>query len=45
MVGFNRRFAPQVKKMKSLLDDVSGPKAMVMTINAGKFQMIIGLRI
>ena len=36
MVGFNRRFAPQVKKMKSLLDDVSGPKAMVMTINAGE---------
>jgi predicted dehydrogenase len=35
MVGFNRRFAPQVKKMKSLLDDVSGPKAIVMTINAG----------
>ena len=35
MVGFNRRFAPQIKKMKSLLDDVSGPKAIVMTINAG----------
>ena len=36
MVGFNRRFSPQVQKMKSLLDDVSGPKALVMTINAGK---------
>jgi len=36
MVGFNRRFSPQIQKMKSLLDDVSGPKALVMTINAGK---------
>ena len=36
MVGFNRRFSPQVQKMKSLLDDVSGPKAIVMTINAGE---------
>ena len=36
MVGFNRRFAPQVKKMKSLIDNVSAPKAMVMTINAGE---------
>ena len=36
MVGFNRRFAPQIKKMKSLLDIVSGPKSMVMTINAGE---------
>jgi predicted dehydrogenase/threonine dehydrogenase-like Zn-dependent dehydrogenase len=35
MVGFNRRFAPQVQKMKGLLQGVSGPKAMVMTVNAG----------
>ena len=35
MVGFNRRFAPQIKKMKSLLDNVNTPKSMVMTINAG----------
>lgn len=35
MVGFNRRFAPQVQKMKSLLNGVSGPKSMVMTVNAG----------
>jgi predicted dehydrogenase len=35
MVGFNRRFAPQVQKMKSLLTGVSGPKSMVMTVNAG----------
>lgn len=36
MVGFNRRFAPHVKKMKELLSDTSGPKAMVMIINAGE---------
>jgi predicted dehydrogenase/threonine dehydrogenase-like Zn-dependent dehydrogenase len=35
MVGFNRRFAPQVKKMKSLLAGVPGPKSFVMTVNAG----------
>ena len=35
MVGFNRRFASQVQKMKSLLKGVSGPKSMVMTVNAG----------
>lgn len=35
MVGFNRRFAPQVQRIKSLLAGVSGPKAFVMTVNAG----------
>ncbi|HUS09402.1 MAG TPA: bi-domain-containing oxidoreductase [Pyrinomonadaceae bacterium] len=35
MVGFNRRFAPQVARMKSLLDAVSEPKTLVMTVNAG----------
>lgn len=35
MVGFNRRFAPQVKKVKSLLEGVAGPKAFIMTVNAG----------
>jgi predicted dehydrogenase len=35
MVGFNRRFAPQVQKMKDLLGGVSGPKSFVMTVNAG----------
>jgi predicted dehydrogenase/threonine dehydrogenase-like Zn-dependent dehydrogenase len=35
MVGFNRRFAPQVVKVKSLLQAVPGPKALVMTVNAG----------
>jgi predicted dehydrogenase/threonine dehydrogenase-like Zn-dependent dehydrogenase len=35
MVGFNRRFAPQVQRIKSLLAGVSGPKSFVMTVNAG----------
>ncbi|MBL8287709.1 MAG: bi-domain-containing oxidoreductase [Rubrivivax sp.] len=35
MVGFNRRFAPQVVRMKALLAGVPGPKAFVMTVNAG----------
>ncbi len=35
MVGFNRRFASQVQKIKSLLAGVTGPKALVMTVNAG----------
>jgi predicted dehydrogenase/threonine dehydrogenase-like Zn-dependent dehydrogenase len=35
MVGFNRRFAPQVQKVKELLNGVTGPKAFVMTVNAG----------
>jgi predicted dehydrogenase len=34
-VGFNRRFAPQVQKIKQLLLGVTGPKAFVMTVNAG----------
>ena len=35
MVGFNRRFAPQLLKMRELLDGAKGPKAFVMTVNAG----------
>jgi predicted dehydrogenase len=35
MVGFNRRFAPQVLKMQQLLSGFSGPKSFVMTVNAG----------
>ncbi len=35
MVGFNRRFAPQVQKIKTLLKGVTGPKAFVMIVNAG----------
>jgi predicted dehydrogenase len=35
MVGFNRRFAPQVRRMKSLLEGIKEPKAFVMLVNAG----------
>jgi predicted dehydrogenase len=35
MVGFNRRFAPQIVKMKALLDTVSEPKSIIITVNAG----------
>ena len=35
MVGFNRRFAPQVQKVKQLLNGVTGPKSFIMTVNAG----------
>lgn len=35
MVGFNRRFAPHVVKMRDLLEGMRQPKAVIMTINAG----------
>lgn len=35
MVGFNRRFAPQVIKMRALLDAVQEPKSFILTMNAG----------
>jgi predicted dehydrogenase len=35
MVGFNRRFAPQIQKIKSLIDPIKGPKSFIMTMNAG----------
>lgn len=35
MVGFNRRFAPQVTQMAKLLKSVAEPKSFVMTVNAG----------
>jgi predicted dehydrogenase/threonine dehydrogenase-like Zn-dependent dehydrogenase len=35
MVGFNRRFSPHARKMKSLLSGVREPKIAVMTVNAG----------
>ena len=35
MVGFNRRFAPQVLKIRALLASAPGPKAFTMTVNAG----------
>jgi len=35
MVGYNRRFAPQIQKMRKLLLSVSQPKSFIMTMNAG----------
>lgn len=35
MVGFNRRYAPQVTKIKAFLAKNSGPKSFVVTVNAG----------
>ncbi|EWH04595.1 dehydrogenase [Pseudoalteromonas lipolytica SCSIO 04301] len=35
MVGFNRRFSPQVQKMKQLLEPIKEPKSFIMTMNAG----------
>jgi predicted dehydrogenase len=35
MVGFNRRFAPHVVRMKSLLKGVAEPKSLIVTVNAG----------
>ncbi len=36
MTGFNRRFAPQVVRMKALLAPRAEPKCLVMTVNAGE---------
>ena len=35
MVGFNRRFAPQIVKTRQLLVGAPGAKTLVMTVNAG----------
>jgi predicted dehydrogenase/threonine dehydrogenase-like Zn-dependent dehydrogenase len=35
MVGFNRRFAPLVVKMKGLVDRVAEPKTFMLVMNAG----------
>jgi len=35
MVGFNRRFSPHTVEMKKWLSSCSGPKAIILTINAG----------
>ncbi|UVT21020.1 MAG: bi-domain-containing oxidoreductase [Nitrospira sp.] len=35
MVGFNRRFAPQVRRVKELVVGITEPKTFVMTVNAG----------
>ncbi|MCF6775574.1 bi-domain-containing oxidoreductase [Thiotrichales bacterium 19X7-9] len=36
MVGFNRRFAPQVQTIKRLIDQHKAPKSFIMTVNAGE---------
>ena len=35
MVGFNRRFSPLVKQLKSNLDNLNNPKSFLYTCNAG----------
>ena len=35
MVGFNRRFSPQIQQMKTLLDSINEPKSFMLTMNAG----------
>ncbi len=35
MVGFNRRYAPHIIKMKTLLESSKSPKSIIMTVNAG----------
>src|SRR5262249_6257140 len=35
MVGFNRRFAPQIITITKLLKGLKGPKSFIMTVNAG----------
>jgi predicted dehydrogenase/threonine dehydrogenase-like Zn-dependent dehydrogenase len=35
VVGFNRRFAPQIARIKALLESVHEPVSFAMTVNAG----------
>lgn len=35
-VGFNRRWAPQVRQAMKLLRDVPGPRTVMLTVNAGE---------
>jgi len=35
MVGFNRRYAPHIIKMKELLNSHRSPKSIIITVNAG----------
>lgn len=35
MVGFNRRFAPQIQKIKSCITSRQQPLSMIITVNAG----------
>jgi predicted dehydrogenase/threonine dehydrogenase-like Zn-dependent dehydrogenase len=34
-VGFNRRYAPHIRQIKTTLGDIRAPKALSMTVNAG----------
>ena len=35
MVGYNRRFSPQIRRVKTLLNNKPMPKTFIMTMNAG----------
>ncbi|ACV67688.1 bi-domain-containing oxidoreductase [Desulfohalobium retbaense] len=39
MLGFNRRFAPLIQQMQQALGAMSGPKSMIMTVNAGEIPL------
>jgi predicted dehydrogenase/threonine dehydrogenase-like Zn-dependent dehydrogenase len=39
MLGFNRRFSPLIQEMKKKLSPMIGPKAMIMTVNAGEIPL------
>jgi len=39
MVGFNRRFAPHIVRLRALLADVSASKSMILTVNAGELPL------
>jgi predicted dehydrogenase len=36
MIGFNRRFAPHIRKIKELLASIKQPKSFIITVNAGE---------
>ena len=36
MIGFNRRFAPHIIKIKGLLSSIQQPKTFIITVNAGE---------
>lgn len=38
MVGFNRRYSPALMPLKAKLDDVSGPKQVLVRVNAGRLE-------
>ena len=36
MVGYNRRFSPHIRKIKTLINANPSPKTFIMTMNAGE---------